>query len=30
MKYCKRCVMPDTRPGIVFDRGGGMQCMSCL
>ncbi len=23
MKYCKRCVMPDTRPGIVFDRGGG-------
>ncbi len=22
MKYCKRCVMPDTRPGIVFDRGG--------
>ena len=21
MKYCKKCVMPDTRPGITF-RGG--------
>ena len=27
MKYCKRCVMPDTRPGIVFDRGG--VCSAC-
>lgn len=22
MKYCKQCVMPDTRPGIIFDGGG--------
>ena len=22
MKYCKRCVMPDTRPGILFDEEG--------
>lgn len=23
MKYCKKCVMPDTRPGIKFEGGGG-------
>ena len=22
MRYCKRCVMPDTRPGIKFDEEG--------
>jgi len=22
MRYCKRCVMPDTRPGIKFDEDG--------
>lgn len=22
MRYCKRCVMPDTKPGIVFDNAG--------
>lgn len=27
MKYCKKCVMPDTRPGIVFDNDG--ICMPC-
>lgn len=27
MKYCKRCVMPDTRPGIVFEGG---VCSACL
>lgn len=27
MKYCKRCVMPDTRPGIVFDDDG--VCSAC-
>jgi len=27
MKYCKRCVMPDTRPGIKFDTNG--ICMPC-
>lgn len=27
MKYCKRCVMPDTRPGIVFDTEG--VCSAC-
>lgn len=26
MKYCKKCVQPDTRPGIVFDDG---VCMAC-
>ena len=26
MKYCKKCVMPDTRPGITF-RGG--VCSAC-
>jgi len=28
MKYCKRCVMPDTRPGIKFDKNG--ICYPCL
>lgn len=27
MKYCKKCVIPDTRPGIVFDKEG--VCMPC-
>lgn len=28
MKYCKRCVMPDTRPGIVFNKEG--VCSACV
>ncbi|MEM1484901.1 N-acetyl sugar amidotransferase [Oscillospiraceae bacterium PP1C4] len=27
MKYCKKCVMPDTRPGITFDPDG--VCCAC-
>lgn len=27
MKFCKRCVMPDTRPGITFDQNG--ICSAC-
>lgn len=27
MKYCKKCVMPDTRPGIIFDEEG--ICSAC-
>ena len=27
MKYCKRCVMPDTRPGIIFNQEG--ICSAC-
>lgn len=27
MKYCKKCVMPDTRPGITFDDEG--VCSAC-
>jgi len=27
MKYCKKCVMPDTRPGIKFDENG--ICSGC-
>ena len=27
MKYCKKCVMPSTRPGISFDQGG--YCSAC-
>ncbi len=27
MRYCKKCVMPDTRPGIVFDAEG--VCSAC-
>jgi len=27
MKYCRKCVQPDTRPGIVFDRHG--VCPAC-
>lgn len=27
MRYCKKCVMPDTRPGIVFDEAG--VCQAC-
>lgn len=26
MKFCTKCIMPDTRPGITFD-GGGMYCL---
>lgn len=28
MKYCKRCVMPDTRPGSIFNKEG--VCQACL
>ncbi len=28
MKYCKRCLLPDTRPRIVFDKEG--VCAACL
>ena len=28
MRYCKRCVQPDTRPGIYFDEKG--ICGACL
>ena len=28
MKYCKNCLMPDTRPGIKFDSNG--TCHACL
>ena len=27
MRYCKRCTMPDTRPGITFDEEG--VCSAC-
>ena len=27
MKYCKRCLQPDTRPGILFDKEG--VCYAC-
>lgn len=27
MRYCKKCVMPDTRPGITFDANG--VCCAC-
>lgn len=28
MKYCKKCVMPDTRPGIAFNEDG--ICQACI
>lgn len=28
MKYCKKCVMPDTRPGITFNEEG--VCCACI
>ena len=28
MKICKRCIQPDTRPGIYFDENG--ICGACL
>ena len=28
IKFCKRCIMPDTRPRIVFDHNG--VCNACL
>lgn len=27
VQYCKKCVMPNTRPGITFDSDG--ICMPC-
>ena len=27
MRYCKKCVMPNTRPGIIFDSEG--VCSAC-
>lgn len=27
MKYCKKCVQPDTRPSVVFDKDG--VCLAC-
>lgn len=27
MRFCKKCVMPDTRPGITFDENG--ICIAC-
>ena len=27
MRYCKKCVMPDTRPGITFNEAG--ICSGC-
>ena len=27
MRYCKRCVMPDSRPGLKLDRDG--VCQAC-
>lgn len=27
MKFCKKCIMPDTRPGITFDKNG--ICIAC-
>ncbi len=28
MKICKKCIQPDTRPGIYFDENG--VCGACL
>lgn len=28
MKYCKRCLQPDTRPGIIFSKD--QVCFACL
>jgi len=28
MRYCKKCVIPDTRPGIVFNEEG--VCSACI
>ena len=28
MKYCTKCVMPDTRPGITFNEEG--VCSACI
>ena len=31
MKFCKNCVMPDTRPGIMFnDEGVCFPCVNAL
>lgn len=27
MKYCQKCIIPDTRPGIYFDEEGA--CQAC-
>ena len=29
MNYCKRCVLPDTRPGILFDSSGVCSACKC-
>ena len=28
MKYCKKCLMPDTRPGLKFNEDG--ICYACI
>ena len=28
MKYCKRCILPDTKPGVVFNEEG--ICSACI
>ena len=28
MKYCKKCLMPNTRPGLVFDEND--TCSACI
>lgn len=28
MKFCKKCIMPNTRPGIIFDENG--VCTACI
>ena len=28
MKYCQKCLMPDTRPGLTFDENG--VCAACI
>ena len=28
MKYCEKCLMPDTRPGLEFDDNG--VCFACV
>ena len=28
MRYCKKCLMPDTRPGLEFDDNG--VCFACV
>ena len=28
MKFCKKCIMPDTRPNIIFNKNG--ICTACI